>query len=66
MNHEMWEKTSIVVQSTKEDGTERKRNFNNIAQETTDEQLVNFGKLVAQLTGEDTDQLLVNVTTAMN
>lgn len=66
MNHEMWEKTSIVVQSTKEDGTERKRNFNNIAQETTDEQLVNFGKLVSQLTGEDTDQLLVKVTTAMN
>lgn len=62
---QMWEKTNVVVQSTKEDGTERKRSFNNIAEEATDEQLYNFGELVAQLTGEATDKLTVNVTTAM-
>ena len=65
MNHEMWEKTSIVVQSTKEDGTERKRNFNNIAQDATDEKLAAFGQLVEQLTGEATEELSVNVTTSL-
>lgn len=61
----MWEKTSVAVQSTKEDGTARKRNFNNIAEKATDEQLQSFGGLVAQLTGEATDKVTVNVTTAL-
>lgn len=61
----MWEKTSVVVQSTKEDGTARKRSFNNIAEKATDERLQSFGELVAQLTGEATDKVTVNVTTAL-
>lgn len=61
----MWEKTNMVVLSTKEDGKERKRSFNNIAEKATDEQLQTFGDLVAQLTGEATDKVTVNVTTAL-
>lgn len=62
---EMWEKTSLAVKSTKEDGKQRKRNFNNIAQEVTDDKLAAFGTLVEQLTGEATEELTVNVTTAL-
>lgn len=61
----MWEKTNMVVLSIKEDGKECKRSFNNIAEKATDEQLQTFGDLVAQLTGEATDKVTVNVTTAL-
>ncbi len=61
-----WEKTNIAVGSTKEDGSVRKRSFNNIAQSATDEQLQQFGQVIAQLTGETTDQVTVNVTAALS
>ncbi|GKS82332.1 hypothetical protein LPAF129_20180 [Ligilactobacillus pabuli] len=62
---EMWSKTNLAVKSTKEDGQQRKRNFNNIAQDATDEKLAAFGQLVEQLTGEATEELSVNVTTSL-
>ncbi|GBG95782.1 hypothetical protein LFYK43_22410 [Ligilactobacillus salitolerans] len=63
--NEAWKKTSLAVESTKEDGKTKKRSFNNIAQGATDEQLVSFGQVIAQLTGEATDQVTVNVTSVL-
>ncbi|KRL00564.1 hypothetical protein [Liquorilactobacillus capillatus] len=52
-----WIKTNLSTVSTSTDGDKRKRSFNNIKAAVTDQEIVEFGKVLALLTGTSTDEL---------
>ncbi|GAJ26704.1 hypothetical protein JCM15457_1645 [Liquorilactobacillus sucicola DSM 21376 = JCM 15457] len=52
-----WIKTSLSTVSVSNDGEKRKRSFNNIKAAATDQEIVEFGKVLALLTGTSTDEL---------
>ncbi|KRL37474.1 DUF1659 domain-containing protein [Liquorilactobacillus uvarum] len=52
-----WIKTSLNTVSVSSDGEKRKRSFNNIKAAATDQEIVEFGKILSLLTGTSTDEL---------
>ncbi|WP_057875189.1 hypothetical protein [Liquorilactobacillus aquaticus] len=52
-----WIKNSLNTISVSTDGEKRKRSFNNIKSAVTDQEIVEFGKILSLLTGTSTDEL---------
>ncbi|KRL04494.1 DUF1659 domain-containing protein [Liquorilactobacillus oeni] len=59
-----WIKSSIGAVTIEEDGNERKRTFNNVKADVSDENIAAFGDILATLTGLPTSQ--INLTSVNN
>ena len=49
-----WQKTTISIQSKVSEDTNRKRSYNNVAKEASDEKILVFADTIELLTGQQT------------
>lgn len=55
-----WKKTSISVVQEMANGDERKRSFNGLHEQATDDQISQFAEVIGNLTGEPVMQVVVS------
>lgn len=55
-----WKKTSISVVQEMANGDERKRSFNGLNEQATDDQISQFAEVIGNLTGEPVMQVIVS------